>query len=117
MNLFQSVLKKNKLQVLELRRTRQEISQLSNTVKKIEPNLLLAKREHKSCQQTLAKTQAVLKQTRNDFSELIHAFEAKVDAEMQGRLDARTLPWLLQAKALQISLKNTAGSDLLARAS
>ena len=108
---------KNKQQVLELRRARQEVSELKNSVKKLEPDLLLARLELKSSQQALAETQAVLTKTRTDFTELTQAFDTKVAAEVQRRVDSRTLPWLSPAEALEKRLKDTVDSDLLSRAS
>ena len=108
---------KNKQQVLELRRARQEVSELKNLVKKLEPDLLLARLELKSSQQALVETQAVLTKTRADFTELTQSFENKVDAEVKRRVDVRTLPWLSQSESLEARLKNAADADLLSRAS
>jgi hypothetical protein len=107
---------KNKRQVLELRRARQEVSQLKNAVKKLERDLLLAKLELKSSQQALVETHVELEQTRTVLTELTQAFETRVDAEVQIRIDARTLPWLSQAEALAKLSIDSAASDLLARA-
>ncbi len=107
---------KNKRQVLEFRRVRQELSHLKNVVKKLEPDLLLAKLEVKSSQQALVETHSELEHSRNELTEFTQAFETRVDAEVQRRIDARTLPWLSQAEALaKLALDSTA-SDLIARA-